>query len=52
MTAGQSDIEIKLNLESFLFNEFEITLLGLTSVEAQTFTSFIFFLKTKVSHNN
>ena len=47
MSARQSEIKIKLNLESFFALWILISLLGLTSVEAQTSTSFILFLEAK-----
>ena len=52
MSPRQSEIKIKLNLESFFALWISISLLGSTSVEAQTFTSIIFFLLAKVSHDN
>ena len=52
MSAGQSDIEIKLNLESFFVQWIWITLLGLTSIEVQRFTSLIFFSFNKIHHKS
>ena len=52
MSARQSEIKIKLNLETFFALWISFSLLGLTSVEAQTSTSFILFLLAKVSHDN
>ena len=52
MTAGQSDIEIKLNLETFFILWFWISLLGSTSIEVQRFTSLIFFSFNKIHHKS
>ena len=52
MSARQSEIKKKLNLETFFALWISISLLGLTSVEAQTIVSFIFFLEAKGSHDN
>ena len=52
MSARQSEIKIKLDLKYFFALWITILLLGLTSVEAQTFVSFIFFLLAKGSHDN
>ena len=52
MSARQSEIKKKLNLETFFALWISISLLGLTSVEAQTIISFIFFLEAKGSHDN
>ena len=41
------DFNVKLNLKSFFVLWIWISLLGLASVEAQTFISFIFFLQAK-----
>ena len=43
MSARQSEIKIKLDLKYFFALWITILLLGLTSVEAQTFASLIFF---------
>ena len=51
MMARLTEILIELNLETFFTLWISVLMLGLTSVEAQTITSFIFFLQAKVSHD-
>ena len=52
MTTGQSDIDVKLNLEKFLTYGILSRLLGSTSINAQSFTSKILFLKLKSAMDN
>ena len=51
MVARLAEIKMKLNLEYFFALWISISLLGLTSVEAQISNSFIFFL-TYMRHDN
>ena len=47
-----SDFNVKLNLESFFVLWIWISLLGLTSIDVQNLTSFIFFLFPQIRHDN
>ena len=52
MTTGQSDIDVKLNLKTFLTYGILSRLLGSTSINAQSFTSKILFQKLKSAMDN